>query len=289
MRARLNTMLSYKDADSPSKMLANKAKDLITQQMEKGAKDVGDISLFHDYMKINTFYRAGAQRFQNDFINSLTKKAELHPSLVANMIFKNDQPELIKMVKRVVGGNSPTWKNLEAGFVENTIESAKDIDGTLLGPTFWKKIKSFGPENINQILNPEIRHRLNLIDTYSNAIQRTPPGGGGSMLVQLIQASAASGLITGAYFTQSPELLAGAGAVLVSPYVLGKMLTHPTYGKWFLEGMKPGIKTEQSIKIINKLVAAGTHFLHEEHAKNQAIKTQNDLLNLPGQTIQGGR
>lgn len=276
MRARLNTMLTAKDADTPSKMLAGKAKELITRQMELGARSSGNPQIFTEYQRINDFYKNKSEIFNNEFIRKLANKADTHPSLAAKMIFKNEQPELVIMAKKAIGPQTQTWKNLEAGYIENMIADSQNVDGVVMGPTFWKKMRNMGEENAREIISPEIRHRMNIIDTFANGSQANKASGRNSILFPILQAGAIGGVLGGGVWN-SPETMAVSASVLASPYVLSKMLTHPIYGKWFLEGMKPGIPTQATVNTINKLIAAGAHFANEEKTKRDRAVVEEKI------------
>lgn len=294
LRQRLNSVISSKEAKgSPAYGLAVKLKGLITDQMDTAAKELGS-DVFDLYRRANKFHAGYEKRFENDFISAIAKKAETHPSLVSKMIFKNDQPELVNMAMKAI--KDPRVKtNLRASYLEDVISKAQNQDGVVVGTTLGRELKNMGDYNLLSILGPETLRRLKTIETVSTATQKSELKGGGSLLVQLIQGRAISPALLGilgaggvgaTYGTGNPEYLMGAAAtaaaVLAAPNVLARIIVHPVYGKWLIEGMNPLATKATTLKNVIRLGSVATRWALEEQKMEQSRQA---IQSLPGQTI----
>ena len=294
LRQRLNAVISSKEAKgSPAYGLAVKLKGLITNQMDTAAKELGS-DVFDLYRRANKFHAGYEKRFENDFISAIAKKAETHPSLVSKMIFKNDQPELVNMAMKAIK-NERVKNNLRASYLEDVISKAQNQDGVVVGTTLGRELKNMGDYNLKNILGPETLRRLKTIETVSTATQKSELKGGGSLLVQLIQGRAISPALLGilgaggvgaTYGTGNPEYLMGAAAtaaaVLAAPNVLARVIVHPVYGKWLIEGMNPLATRATTLKNLIRLGSVATRWALEEQKMEQSRQA---IQSLPGQTI----
>lgn len=272
--------------------LANQVKKQLMEQAGVAAKTMGGDTL-KAYKAFNGQLKNFYDTYETKFIQGLLSKAETDPSMVAGALIKNDRPELVVNAMKAIK-NPTIKKQLEAGFVENLLRP--DVEGVVAGKRLFNEMGRAGNELMNTLLTKETQHRLDVISTVLNATQKSTEAGGGSMLVQLMQGRAVGALIqagalgaagAGTYASGSPiPMIAGAGAILLTPRILAKLITHPTYGKMMIDGIKAGdmLTATQAQKIYYNLLSAGLKMASEDEKRTQY---KQNMGRVPGQTIQG--
>lgn len=312
MRDRLGRVIGSFDNRDPGKRLMIKAKETLDKAMDDAADLTGNPDIKQLYRRANTTYREHLGTYHNMYMDEFAKKAINNPSIAVDMFIKADQPELINTLWKATGGKfTVAAKNVQATAVEKWLtqvmtEEGSNIlaaeGGTEAGKRFWNILKTIDGRNGNlrKIFPQEIADRLWETAKILSTTQKTPKSGGGGMLIQLLQASAIptviGGMGIGGYnkyqgesFLQ-PEsvipMMAGA-AVLFTPRVIAKLITHPVYGQWFINGINPKTtvyqSAYQSTQMINKLIAAAADY----YMLDQGEQTQQkSLTQLPGQTIE---
>ncbi len=93
-----------------------------------------------------------------------------------------------------------------------------------------------GDDTLKEIFTGPELALVKKFEEASTKTQKLGSAGGGTMLIQLMQAGALGGMVSGQYF-QQPELIAGGAALLGSPRVLGNMLVNPRYHNLFYRGL----------------------------------------------------
>ena len=307
-RAGLNAEIRALESKDPAFRIANQAKSQLDGLMDRAAENSVNPDLKMFYHDATRFYRAFSKRYHNDFMQEFAEKAKDNPSLAVKMFIKPDQPELVKYLYKATGGkNSQLAQNIQAAQIEDWItqssssvgsEVATGEGGLLMGGRLENILKRMKPSELKAIFPDEVITRLHEVAKASATAQKKPSGAGGSMLVQLIQAgqlgTVAGGLGVGGYMGMKeggsllePESVIPTGiatAALFTPRIVAKLMVHPVYGKWFVEGMKPtrGL-AYQSWQQVNKLIAAAVSYAQEDNLKQKQNKA---LESLPGQQIQ---
>lgn len=311
-RVRLGKVIGHFDDRDPGKGLMIKAKELLDQAMDTAADKSGNPQIKTLYARAKDYWKGHIDTYHNMYMDEFAKKAAKNPSIAVDMFIKADQPELINTLWKATGGkNTVAAQNVQAMAVEKWLtqvmkEEGSSIlgaeGGTEVGNRLWNILKTMDGKNGNlkQIFPEPIADRLWMTAKILSTVQKSPKSGGGGMLIQILQASApyslAAGLGIGGYnkakgedFIQ-PEAVAPmamGAAVLFTPRVIAKLITHPVYGKWFIEGLDPKstlIKsTYHTGQTINKLIAAAADY----YMLDQGEQTQQkSLTQLPGQTIE---
>lgn len=313
MRDRLGRVIGSFDDRDPGKRLMIKAKKILDKAMDDAADSVYNPDIQVAYRRANSFYKDHLNTYHNLYMDEFAKKAAQNPSIAVDMFIKADQPELINTLWKATGGkNSIAAQNVQAMAVEKWLTQVMTEEGsgvlttegaTEVGKRLWNILKIMDGRNGNlkQIFPEAIANRLWATAKILSTVQTTPRSGGGGMLIQLMQASAiptiAGSLGWGGYqkskgedfFNLSTVLpMATGAAVLFTPRVVAKLITHPVYGKWFIEGIDPKnltVKsTYQSLQTINKLIAAAAdYYMSDEDTKAE----QKALAQMPGQEITG--
>lgn len=185
----------------------------------------------------NSFYKEGKKIFDNKFISGLIEKGKEQPELIGKALFQNGEISQIQMAKKVLKDDPQTFQAMKAGWLDDALTKSAKSDGSIAGNSFFNQMKSIGDETLKEIFT---KNELAIIKKFEEAATRTQKlgsAGGGSILIQLIQAGALGGAITGAWFKGDPAIIAGGVAALATPRVLGNMLVNPKYHSLFYKGL----------------------------------------------------
>ncbi len=213
------------------------------------------------WRQANEFYANGKETFDNGFIRNLVQKGKEQPELIGRAVFQNGEISQIQKVKEILKGDQNTWQNMKAGFLQSYIEKATNAEGQFLGTTFYRSLKGMGNETLREIFTPKELNLIRLLDRASVTSQKKIAGGGGSMLIQLMQAGplanvativASGGLMGGGIYENNPEMFIGGLGILFTPRILAKMMVSPKYQKLFIEGISTSRPV--SMPAISKLV-----------------------------------
>jgi hypothetical protein len=232
----------------------------IDSAMEQAAKSVGG-DAEKAWRKANAFYKKGKKTFDNEFISNLIERGREQPELVGKGLFQNGEISQIKMAKNALKGSPQTFQAMKAGWLEDVFNASKKDDGSLVGKTFFNKLKGMGDETLKEIFTGPELALIRKFEEASTRTQKLGSAGGGSILIQLMQAGAIGGAITGAWF-KDPDIVAGGVTILLAPKVLAHMLVNPKYHNLFYRGLSterpiytPAITrlAAESVKINNEL------------------------------------
>jgi hypothetical protein len=244
----------------------------IDTAMEQAAKNAGG-DAEKVWREANSFYKEGKETFDNGFIESLVKKAKdmKQPELIGKSLFQNGEISQIKMAKEVLKNDTQTFQSMKAGWLEDVFTDVSKSDGTVVGNTFFRKLKGMGDETLREIFTKSELAMIRKFEEAATKTQKLGSAGGGSILIQLMQAGALGGALTGAWF-KDPDIVAGGLAILVAPRVLGRMIVNPRYHNLFYNGLS----TEKPVALpaITKLAAEAIKVNKQIEQSNQNQETQ---------------
>lgn len=253
----ISTMSATADV---GKGLARKFVNLTDRSMEESAKKISP-DAYKAWREANGFYRTYKETFGNDFMRSLDKIAQTSPEKVVGKIFQNGSVTQIRNVKNLV--STKTFDTLKASYLQKVMEDSMKEEGVVIGKTLQGKLKTMGNPALKEIFTPYELGRINNVANIGTQLQKRA-GGGGGMLVQLMQASGLIGVATGAA-TGNPELAQSGAAVLFGPYVLSKMLTNPATAKWLAQGFTTPAGSKQAAILGAKITAAAAKYQSEKN------------------------
>ncbi len=246
--------------------LARKFESLTDSSMENAARQVSPETLTK-WREFNDFYKTGMEKYKNDFIKNIIKIAQEkgQPELVGKAVFQNGEIGQINQVKAALGYDfqKGTWSNnkaqeafnsMKAGWLEGILSDATTPEGIVQGSKVFEKLKSMSgkstdwtnSETIRAIFTPKEIKMIQMFEMAARTTQRQSVGGGGSMLIQLMQAKpladvATMGVSLGVagtgIYKDNPEAIAAGISVLALPRVFGKMFVNPKYQELFIKGL----------------------------------------------------
>ena len=216
--------------------LTKKVNEMLTQQMDRAArklpKDVKPM-----WRQIRRDYAKGIEPFNSKLVQQLISMDKMVAEKVTRKVMNPGvtQRELLN-VKGVVGDK--TFKDMSAVWLEQAIEdSTKDgvVKATTLSNKF-KQMKKGGKFDV--MFEGEDARSLKGISEYLRMSQSGVGGGTGRVWIQLSQATAAGGLLTGAFLTEDKRLGAGGVVVLATPAVIAQLFTRPSTARLFIHGAR---------------------------------------------------
>lgn len=222
--------------------VAKRLAGLVDQSMEDTAKTLGPDAL-QAWRGANEFWKHGKETFNNSFIKSL---AHSDPDVVVDKILRNDRPVNLKRVKEIVGTDE--WAGIKDAFLGKVIREATDTGDSISGTKLQAGLKRFGDDALSELLGPEGTQRAKQLARTLELTQGKSGDATGRTFIQLSQAGAVVGtLATGASLP--------AGAILIGPAILSKILTNPRMSRLLTMGLSPTAPTETKLRMGGRLAA----------------------------------
>lgn len=195
------------------------------------------------------------QRVTEAEADRLLRMAKADPSTLASSIRRRSVEDLSRL-KRTV--SPETAKALE----QNTLESLLR-DGDELAPvaSIEERLRKLTPEKLSALTGAQTQQSLKELLDIMKAV--TPKADSrGRMFIQLTQSGAAirtaQTLALGAIGQQSgvsPQSGFMAGAVLLGPAMMGKIMTSPAARNWLIQGIKAPPGSKMAVRAANELMA----------------------------------
>lgn len=215
----------------------------------------------------------------------LLRMAKADPSKLASTI-RNRSVEDLSRLKQTV--SPETAKALE----QNTLESLlRDGDELASVSTIEERMRKLTPEKLQALTGDEAQSSLHDLLKIMKAV--TPEADSrGRMFIQLTQSGAAITLASGAVpgVSTTPERMFTAGAVILGPAALSKMMTSPAARNWLIQGIKAPPGSAMAVRAANELMAFAAREGLEDSALDPTKALKVDMSQgLPEPPRGGGR
>jgi len=220
-------------------------------EMEVGAKAAGP-DIYNKYREISSFYKRGKEAFDNDVI---LKLMQTQPERVGESLFiSGNVSEIIqakaslRQAERFAAQNPASAKvdakdvfeKMQAGYLRGMFgaKGATNPQGETVGLNILKDLSTSKTDRtFNAMFSPEQKKAISDFGEAAQLALRNKPSGFGT-LAPIVQASAALDLVSGAAGGPSTNNPLADIGILVSPYVLAKMLTNPKTANMLVMGLK---------------------------------------------------
>lgn len=262
----LKSAIETKNAPAIGK--ANTIYGKLTDAIRTGLKE-DDPFLADMWDEANRIESGAQQTFNNKLIRSLVKEADARggdsPGAIASSVWdaSKDNVTPIKRIRAAVDFSD--WKKMQRWEIQDAISRSLD-NGVVSG----KKLEQhwFGPTGVGHEAMTEgfdaatVKEMKEFISVLKIAQERQTEGVG-RVLIQLQQGSgglllAAEGLsqlgIIDAEFPVSA--VAGASAVVLAPWMLSHVMTHPQGIRWLTQGFSTPNKGKESVALASRILSA---------------------------------
>jgi hypothetical protein len=241
------------------KGMAKRFTQIIDSAMESRAKMISP-EAYKAWRDANQFYRGYKELFGNNFMRNLDKIADNAPEKVVASVFQNGSVTQIRNVKNII--KPATFQKLKASFTEQLFKSAEKEEGVVAGSTLQSKLRKMGDPALKEIYTPEELASIHNFAKAGQALQKRA-GGGGGMLIQLMQAGAIGSIGVG-LTTGNTGATASGATILIGPKVLAKMLLNPTAAKWLTAGFSIPAGSKAAMTVGSKIAATAAKIKLEE-------------------------
>ena len=209
------------------------------------------------YDSAQRFYRLGVTKYNNKILRDLADKA---PEQVYTTLIKPKRPATVNALMNAIKGTKDVKKKEELlNTIKGTVigdivgESVRLKRGKVDANYILKEFQKFGDDVLVKsglFSAREVRQFENLLDALSIA-QKKSVGEGipGAIFIQLGQAGALMGLLSGIFTVPS-------AAIVFGPSVIGRLFTDPKFIKFIKKGfsLKPG--SEAAYRNASQLIGA---------------------------------
>lgn len=241
LRSELLTIPRAEKGTVTEKIAGDLAK-AVDQSMEVGGKELAP-DAYHAWRRANQFWKAGKERFENEFINRLIERT---PEKVVNSMVV---PGTVTPIKKLYKVLTPEAKEaFRSGTMQKILSSSADVDGNIKGTLLAKQIKNLSEPTLNTIFDSQQSQILRNFAKAAELAQTKTGESTGSVFIQLTQAGAMVGIGTG--LLTGGDIITGTSVgVLIAPFIMAKMLTKPITAKWLTEGLSvlPGSPRAQQL------------------------------------------
>jgi hypothetical protein len=217
----------------------------VTESLTKNIDDAAEVvpgNLKELYDRAQNFYKKGVKKYNDKTLRSLTSKA---PEEVYKTLIKPNRESTVKNFIKVINGTKDKELRDELiGSIKGTMlldiaSESNRLYRKLNANYLLKEFDKFGKGTLEQIFTKDELSNIRSLFNTLDVAQRKTVGEGvpGGMFIQLTQAGAVFGLATGAFTAPS-------AAILLTPYIAGKMLTNKKIVNFMKKGfqLNPGSK-----------------------------------------------
>ena len=238
--------LALENKKSPAIGVADQLLHRVDQAIDKGLGNISpDFKAF--WRTANEVYSGANKQFNNSLIKSALRKGMEEagtsgPESIVKTILQPGQPTRLNAVKQAVGVNSQEWGYVQRSAGEDLLARSTSKDGVIQGNALHQAMfgrTGYGEPMMQTLFTPQQINQWKELATTMQVLQAKQSEGAGGMMVQLLQGSAAAGVV-GAYahgdVTQN-EAIVGDGVILLGPAAIAQLMTRQSTASWLLRAM----------------------------------------------------
>jgi len=241
------SMRSIKDEvsgkNAPAIGLANKLHGLFDSTIHKKLHSY-DWRLGNRWKDVNKMYAKEIDKLANPFMKRLIKNSKDNPHRVLTSIFQKHGSKGILKVKRALGEDSKTWKQLKGWYLRDAVEKVQG-SGAKFDRELFNFSRGMGEPALRKIFKPtEFDHIKNVTNAWKLAQEKQAQGAGG-VLIKFQEGRAAAALMSGLI---KPSL----ATIAVFPEVFARAMLNPKTAKTLITGFREhSIKPAAALKMVD--------------------------------------
>lgn len=281
------------DKTAPAKGISKKGIAMLDDAIENQLR-TNHPEAYKLWRDANETWKTTGQQFNNRFIRTIIRKVDPDlggdPEMIVNSVFKSGRVSRIQRVKNALDiGSNPEgrqlWNKLKSWTVHDSFKKATNKEGEIIGTALDETLfgrSGLGDKVLRETFTPE---EIGNLKEFTNALRVTQAKtkeGTGRIWIQLTQAGAVMGVLSGKYRNASIAILGG-------PHILAKIFTNPKWAKSMIDGIKMSGNTQMFLTAMSKLSAevSGNTLLPSQRMLPQDVNYQStrpDVRSLPNLT-----
>jgi len=278
------------DKTAPAKGIAKKGISMIDDAIENQLKG-NHPEAYQMWRDANQTWKSTGAQFNNRFIRTILRKVDPDlggdPEMIVQSVFKSGRVTRIQRVKSALDiGTNPEgralWNKLKSWTIHDSFKKATNKDGEIIGTALDETLfgrNGLGDKVLRETFTPDEIGNLKEFTNALRVMQARSKEGTGRIWIQLTQAGAVMGVLSGQYRKASIALLGG-------PYMLARIFTNPKWSKSLIDGIKMSGNSQMFITAMSKLSAevTGQKLLPSQQMLPQEVNyqaTRPDIRTLP--------
>lgn len=247
------------DKTAPAKGIAKKGIAMLDDAIESQLK-TNHPEAYQLWRDANQTWKATGEQFNNRFIRTIIRKVDPDlggdPEMIVNSVFKSGRVSRIQRVKNALNIDSSNegralWNKLRSWTIHDSFKKATNKEGELIGTALDEALfgrNGLGDKVIRESFSPDEITNLKEFVNALRVTQAKTKEGTGRIWIQLTQAGAVMGVLSGQYRKTSIAILGG-------PAVLAKVFTSPKWSKALIDGLKLADRPQMFIQAMSRLSA----------------------------------
>lgn len=218
-----------------------------------------------------------AKEMQTDFLSGLVQQLDIRgggkPEAIVQALFKPNNVSNIRQARESLPAD--VWGDLQARYIDDVFTKSGTADGGFDGRKMLELLNTrkgggVGPDSVNEIFraNPDARQNVEAVARAWQQVQ-----GKSSRSNSVVSFSQHGAMITLAasmagLTPASPygEALTGtAGALIITPAILAKLMTSKAGSHWLTEGIKTPAWSGKAAGVTSKLIGEAIRLKSEEN------------------------
>jgi len=267
---------------------AKSATSMVDDAISKTLQDQAP-EQYVEWRVANALYKNSEKTFNGKFARRLIQMADPdkggNPEGIVQAIFRPGKPSLVEAAQRAL--DAPTMRKVNSYMLNSTFQKAIDpatgvmsgaaLEAATLGP------KGLGEKTMRMALGDNFDVFQGFVNTLKS-VEAKQASGTGSMFIQLAQAGAIiqgvqgmAGVGTGA----SQGLNSTAGAVLLAPYALSKVMTTRLGMRLLTKGITLPAGSPEAAGIAGRLIALQSQLADVDMLSDAEAETKTTIPELP--------
>lgn len=233
----------------------------LTEKIREGLRDT-DPFLADMWDEANQIERQGQADFNNRLIRSLARKASEEgggrPEAIARELFKANNVTAIERVRKAV--DPSTWEQMQSVAMQDLMAKAVKketgmLDGVKLEDAAFGR-GGLGPKAMAAAFDPQQIASLKGLTNALKVAQEKSGEGTGRVLIQLAQGGALLDVAGNELGLIDTPTETGSAAILLTPAVLGKLMTNPTTARWLIRGFNTSADAKEAAVLGGRILSA---------------------------------